>query len=69
MPEFIRLWRTKDDLDPVFGLDFSTQMTICTKGPDGKPCLISKRYVDSLRAGHWRGVDDIPVECIVEDPS
>ena len=46
----------------------STSMLIRLRREDGTPLLITRTYIERLRAAGWQPVDLIPDEYIVETP-
>jgi hypothetical protein len=44
------------------------EIVIRTHAPDETPLLIHRAYVEQLKADGWRGTEQIPAECLVDDP-
>lgn len=61
--QIVTLTRDSEDI-PNHTLDRSRTMHVQVRGPDGGLSLISRKYLNRLQADGWRGLDQIPPECV-----
>jgi hypothetical protein len=59
----VHLTRAPDDV-PDDELGGGLAMWIRLYDRDGNPMLVSRAYVEQLRKAGWRGLEQIPEECL-----